>query len=112
MYHVSPIEGLAVLEPYTPACAGDLGEPLVPRVCAAPTIGDCLNALGDLEHGVEYYGYRIDAQPHVDNVGVVNWPIDEGAVIDAYRTREVWYFTPTACTCLGPIFDEDGYRLM
>lgn len=105
MYHVSTVQGLTVLEPRVPHMCDTYGEPATPRVCAAPTIEDCLNGLGDLEWGVKYYVYQIAEQPHLNNSGVI-----AAGVCDAHLTNEVWYFTPTACTCIGPLYDEDGYR--
>jgi hypothetical protein len=88
-YHISDTPGLTVLEPQVPH--EDFGEPAIPRVCAAPSVEQCASAIS---HSGPIYA--IDAEPDVDNEGVINWPLG-GEVTDALRTGEVWYLSPVKC---------------
>lgn len=95
MFHVSPHLGLKTLKPHVPWVDD---EPPVPRVCAAPSLNGCVDALGDLEYGVTYYAYKILAAPDVSNGEVTQF------VPDAADSGEVWYLREVECIFLGVVF--------
>lgn len=102
MYHISSTPNITKLEPRVPAYVPQ--EPQIPRVCAAPTIAGCLEALVELDGGVDYYIYRIEAEPDVNNESVVNWPRASEEWVrwgDACETGEVWYLEPVKCKLFG-----------
>ena len=105
MYHISATPGITKLEPRVPTYVPQ--EPQVPRVCAAPTVAGCLDALVELDAGVEFHFiYHIEAQPDVDNEAVINWPgTSEEWILwgDAAYTGEVWYLKPVKCTLFGTV---------
>lgn len=99
-YHISPVAGLTELEPRVPPDA-DYGEPSGARVCAAPSVGQCLSSIYiDTDKVVTLHVYQICAEPDVDNRSVCS-DNDSGEVYDASATGEVWYLSPVHCTCIG-----------
>lgn len=101
MYHVSKVSGITKLEPRVPSVPC---EPDVPRVCAAPTVHQCVLALVDLEPNVDYFVYHIEAEPDVNNQDVISWPAAPEEWLrwgDAEITGEVWYLHPVKCTLFG-----------
>lgn len=104
MYHISPTSGITKLEPRVPKYVPM--EPQIPRVCAAPTIAGCFDALVDPDCIVDHYIYHIEAQPDVNNKDVINWPGASEEWVrwgDAGATGEVWYLKPVKCKLFGTI---------
>ena len=102
MYHIGKVQGITELEPRVPTYVPM--EPQVPRVCAAPTIAGCIDALVELELNVNYFVYHIEAEPDVNNETVINWPGSSEEWLrwgDAKWTGEVWYLHPVKCTLFG-----------
>jgi len=103
-YHISDVKELVTLMPHVPEGA-DWGEPGIPRVCAAPTIEQCLLSLEDVSLPVGVV-YAIDCAPSVSNVDVQLWP--DGYVDDAAVTGEVWYLAPVTCQKVAVVTFEYG----
>jgi hypothetical protein len=65
-----------------------------------------LNALVELDGGVDYYIYFIETQPDVSNETVISWPGASEEWVrwgDMELTGEVWYLKPVKCTLFGTV---------
>jgi hypothetical protein len=76
------------LFPQSPQMVAD-GEPLLPRICLAPTISRCLCAIPLYVGVYEYYAYKVDHPFKVEK---------PQGVFDAVGTGEVWSFEPLSLT--------------
>lgn len=89
LYHVSwkNLGSSVTLNPRVPSQEQTLGEEdeVTPRVSLAPTIANCLSALGwDAD---EYYVYKLVNNPKLHE------PTEE-QVSDVQRTKEIWALSP------------------
>ena len=104
-YHVSPQDGLNLLEPRTPAWAtvprdvwDILPEPTTPRVSASPTIEQCMDAMvGGYHETSTFVVYAIEREPDVSN----KWICENTCIPDAFETGEVWYLEQVSVQRVG-----------
>jgi len=89
MYYTLRKHKYKILIPQPPTGAG-LSESSMPRICAAPSIEQCLMAIGTNTH--TFHVYQLDEDPDV---------IEPECVWDAHWTGEVWYFRPVVPIYLG-----------
>lgn len=116
------------LIPREPYGVRDCGEPLIPRICVAPTIAHCLGALRH-RFGTRFYVYKTNKEAVLPFEEIYNQKEMESfydsfkcemkvvkgefvaKVIDAHVTKECWFLDQTHFIKIGEISYEDSCEL-